>query len=237
MTLLAIVQNACDQIGVRKPSAVVGSSDETAIRALALANIGGKLLARWGAWTVLQKEHTFSTVASTASYAPPSDFDRMMSETAWDRTNFWAMRGPLSPQLWQQFKSGLVANVGIVSRFRIKASSNARLFFIDPTPTSVLSLVFEYVSNAWCQSSGGTARTAWAADTDTGILDEALLELDLRWRLTKAFGMDWQADYAEFKAETDTAFARDDGLPVLDLVRPHGDPLLAANVPDTGYGA
>src|SRR5512146_56394 len=40
-----------------------------------------------------------------SDYTMPSDFERPIDGTMWDRTRYWAMRGPMSPQQWQFYKS------------------------------------------------------------------------------------------------------------------------------------
>ena len=45
--------------------------------------------------------------------------------------------------------------------------------YIEPEPTTTgETIAFDYYSNAWCQSSGGTAQQRWSADLDTYKLDE-----------------------------------------------------------------
>lgn len=243
MSLLSIVQNVCDEIGFAKPSTVIGSSDKTAIQMLALANRGGKQLAKRGkgigGWAVLQTEHTFTTINGTAEYALPSDYAFLIDDTLWDRTNFWKLRGPVSVQEWQTIKSGVLASsTGPRRRVRIKpsASSNVKAVFVDPTPaTTGDTLVFEYVSDLWCESSGGTGQSVWTLDTDTGILDENYLELDLKWRFEKAKGLEWGQDFREFELEIAQALARDGGGQSLNLAG-SDDLFLTANLPETGFG-
>src|SRR6266446_1739787 len=42
-------------------------------------------------------------------YAVPSGFDRMVSETNWDRTNHWRNSGTKSSQEWQWLQGGLIS--------------------------------------------------------------------------------------------------------------------------------
>ena len=242
MTLLTIVTNVLDEIGFAAPTTVIGSSDRTAIQALALANRGGKQLAKRGkgigGWSILQTEHTFTTTDGTAEYALPSDFDFLIDDTLWDRTNFWKLWGPVSPQEWQRIKSGVLASsAGPRRRVRIQksASSNVKAVFVDPTPsTTGDTLVFEHVSDLWCQSSGGTGQSAWIADDDTGILDEYLLEMDLKWRFAKGKGLEWGQDHKDFELELSQALARDGGSQILNM----GDSselLLTANIQDADF--
>ena len=81
------------------------------------------------------KEHTFNTVNGTQNYALPTDFDRFVSGTAYNRTDLDAMAGPITPQTYQSDRFGTVTG-GIVQRFRLKSASNALRFDITPTPTA-----------------------------------------------------------------------------------------------------
>ena len=205
MSLLSICQAVAEDCGFAAPSAIVGGSDDTAVQLLALANKGGQMLAR-KPWEALQGEHTFSTADGTASYAKPSDYGWFIDDTAWDRTDYWKLRGSLSPREWQLYKSGIVS-ASPRSRFRIKGG----LIYIDPTPSSIRSVVIEYVSNEWASNAAGdTFATAFAADDDTVRgFDELVLQLDLTWRFLKAKGLAYAEDKAEAERQTDLLMARD----------------------------
>lgn len=193
MSLLSICQAVAKDCGFAVPSTIIGNSDDTAAQLLAQINKAGKALAR-KPWQALEKEYTFPTVASTASYALPSDYGWIQNDTAWDRTNYWQLRGSLSSQMWQGYKSG-VQSTTPRSRFRIKGS----LFFLDPTPSSIVTMVFEYVSNKWVFDNTSTYYTEFQADTNVSLLDEYLLELELTWRFLERKGL----AYAEAKDEAE----------------------------------
>lgn len=237
MTLLSLIRDVCDDTGIARPSTVIGSTDLTARRLLRLANKGGELLAQRAPWTLLQREHTFSLVSGTAAYALPSDYDRLIDDTLWDRTQYWALRGPLSASEWQVVKSGVAAS-GPRLRWRIKGSSATR-FYLDPTPgadNNGDTVVIEYLSTSWCQSSGGTGQSAWAADTDTGVLPESLLALDLTWRWKESKGDAYAEAKLEFETACDRRIAQDGGAPTLCLAQTPLPFLGNGNVPDTGFG-
>lgn len=217
MSLLSICQQVARECALYVPSSIVNNTEETAIRLLALAQAEGKSLARKANWSVLQKEHTFQTVASTGSYSLPSDFRSMLGETAWNRDQYLEMRGGLSPMEWQQWKSSTAVNASTIQRYRLKPDSGTLKFFIDPVPTDAEDCVFEYVSTNWCQSSGGTGQSAWAADTDTGIIDEWLMERGIVWRMESALGHDFQMARAEYDSEVLKAMSRDARPPILDM--------------------
>ncbi|MFC3228789.1 hypothetical protein ACFOGJ_16210 [Marinibaculum pumilum] len=216
MSLLTIVQNTCDALGLSRPTAIISSTDAQVRQMLSLSNRGAKLLARQHDWAVLTKEHTFTTANADADYAFPSDYDRIAMHTAWDRSNYWEIREAIPGFIWQALKSGIVVPPGLRKSYRIKAVSNARQLFIDPTPTATETLVYEYFSNGWNQTSGGTAQAAWANDTDTALLDEELLTFDLVWRFRQAQGLGgWEEDYQMCRNYLELLKAQDKGAAVL----------------------
>lgn len=241
MSLLTLCQQVARLIPTNVPTVLVGNTEKTASLLLACAQEEGEALNRRpeSYWTSMVKEHTFATVNGTADYDLPSDFRYLVDGTVWDRDNFWDMRGPLSPQEWQMYKSSVLGStVTTRKRYRIRNVSGTVKFSIDPTPTSADDLVFEYVSTNWCKSSGGTGQSSWLADSDTGVLDEYLIRLGVRWRILERLGMDWDAAYQEYEREVNTALGRDAGAPALKLSARVGINLIgASNVPDTGFGS
>lgn len=203
MTLRTIVQDASRRLGLQRPSTVVGSTDENAITLLALAQQEGKALARRHDWQVLQTEHTFSTANGTSSYALPDAFDRILKDTVFNRTRRRRMLGDLTPEQWQQTQASLVTRVN--PAFRIRGAR----FLISPTPSAIETVAYEYVSKNWCQSSSLTAQSEWAADTDTGLLDEELTTLGLVWRFRAGKGLDYAEDMQNYELEVGNAILRD----------------------------
>ena len=87
---------------------------------------------------------------------------------------------------------------------------------------------------------GGTAQTAWAADTDLYKLDEDCFIQGVKWRFLRAKGLDYAEEKAAYDADCIRVLSRDGGnrdLPI-NAVSPGSVRLLSdANIPDTGYGA
>lgn len=239
-TLLQMVQNACLEIGLKAPSSVIGNQDAQVKQLLALANREGQESHRSGyrsgGWQALRKEWTFNLVPFTEAYSLPSDYDFMIPQTAWDRSFRWQLLGPLSAQEWQVLQSG-ISPVGPRLRFRI--IGNAVHFQPVPGATQTDAIVFEYISNAWCQSAAAVAQTAWTADTDTFVLDDDLMELGLKWRMLRAKGLDYSEERQAYDRRMDQLVARDSGNRTLPLNAEAGETRLInqANVPDTGYGS
>ena len=209
-------QNVADFTGFERPTSVISNTDPIARQLLALAQREGKQLMRVSDWAILKKEHTFSTSNGTAAYALPSDFDRLVLETSYNRSDNDILTGPISSAEYQLVNHGM-ATTGTTEKFRLKAASNALKFELDPTPSSTQTIGFEYVSNQFCQSSGGSGQAAWAADTDVGILDETTMEMGITWRFKAAHGLDFAEDFRQYQLEVRQAVARNGSSPVLQL--------------------
>ena len=154
-----------------------------------------------------------------SDYPLPSDFERPIDNTMWDRTRYWAMRGPQSPQQWQMYKSSIIGKAAIERRWRIRNIGGTNLFSIDPVPTDKgAALVFEYVSNGWCKSAGGAYQSQWLADTDIGVLDEYLIQLGTRWRMLRRLGISYSEELDEYERQVSKAAAQDGGAAVLSIV-------------------
>lgn len=173
-----------------------------------------------------------------SDYPLPSDFERAIDNTMWDRARFWAMRGPQSPQQWQLYKSSVIGRASIQRRYRFREIENAPHFSIDPVPTDNGSnLVFEYVSTAWCKSDTGTKQSMWEADTDVGILDEYLMGLGVRWRMMRRLGFSYAEERDEYDRQVQKAMAKDGAQAILDLTPNDHLTLIGPwNLPESGYG-
>lgn len=239
-TLLSLVQEVSERVGFTAPTAAFSSSDAAVARLVRLSNVVGRHMVKegglYGSFTGLQRLHSFSTVDGTAEYALPSDFDRMVPWTAWNRSNTESLFGAISAQEWEEIKSGVAGSDSFHQRFRIVRSttSTSRVVTIDPTPSSAQTLVYWYVSSNWCQSSGGTAQSEWAADTDTFLLDRDLMASGLIYRWKESIGDDFSVAYNEHREIVDRELAQQRPARALSLV-PVRHRILAANTPQTGF--
>lgn len=212
MTLLTVARNACDRIGIIRPSTAFSSTDQQILQIVGLAQQEGKELAQRYDWQVLTKEQTFTSVAAeTQTGALPSDFDRFVNDTVFNRSEKRKLEGPLSAQEWQFHKS--VVATTLVEAFRQRGDD----ILVTPTPTAGQTIAFEYVSKNWCESSGGTGQTAWASDTDVGILSEELMTLGVIWRWQKAKGLDYAESFRTYEMQVAQAIMRDGGKPTLNM--------------------
>lgn len=216
MSLLSIVQDAADELGIPRPATVMTNTSLEVRRLLRLSNKGGRSLAQRDnfPWEELIREATHTTLAAEeqgllAAIAPGFRF--IVNDTLWDRTLQRGVPGPLTPQRWQAWKASAVA--GPWPCFRIKQKK----LFLLPAPAAGRTLAFEYMSNLWCQSAGGTGQTAWTLDTDTGVFDEELLTLDVVWRFKRSVGRDYSEEFNDFEMQVANRMAANGGRSRLSL--------------------
>lgn len=231
MSLLTICQAAATRIGIPTPASIVGSSDETNKRLLALAQEEGQDLAYRKAWNQLLLDAVFTTDGSTAydlSTIAPA-FDYMTTQRAWNRTD----REPVTYINPDQYQAEIAWGVlSVNNKFRIR---NDQLI-IEPAIATGQTLAFEYMSRAFCKSATGTPQLEWLADTDTGRLDEDIMKLGLVWRYRKMIGFDYSGDLAAYERRVAAAMARDGASPTINMGG-SPSPLGKLNIPDIGFGS
>lgn len=165
-------------------------------------------------------------------YAFPSDYDRPIDRTQWDKSKHWEMLGPESPQQWQWLKSGYIAT-GPRIRFRPMGG----YFQIWPAVTTNEYVGFEYVGKNWATSSGGAGKGSFTADTDTCIFPDRLMVLGLKLKYFEAKGFDTLAYARDYGAQLDIAKANDAGSQTLSMSPKLTSILISAdNIPDSNYG-
>lgn len=158
-----MAQTCCNRLQITAPvSSFPTSTDNNFILLKALMNEAAQSIRDEYSWPELQREYTFDLATSTESYILPGDYDRTLSETWWNRTQRWPLIGPMTPQDWQLYKSGLITQIPR-QRFRVKYWATKQ-FFIDPTPTSSengQTCVYEYITRTVFRPKTWVASTSW----------------------------------------------------------------------------
>jgi hypothetical protein len=153
-----------------------------------------------GSQLTLNMPVTTSTAAVSLTFAKqdypmPGGFDRMISDTNWDRTNHWRNLGTKTSQEWQWLQGGIIS-VGPRERYRIY-NDKLRIF---QALTSVYNLAFEYVGSYWVVAAGGTegTKSAYTADSDTCVFADDLMLAGLKYYFLKAKKLDYAIELGEF---------------------------------------
>ena len=182
MSLLTICQNASDELEILEPTSVIGNPNSEVQKLLRLANKVGYRLMKVFNWQVLTKETTYTSVATEEQTSfLAADFDRFCPETMWDRTDQYLISGPITGTEWQGLKATTYSDTEH-RKFRYRGGS----VYIIPTMSAGKTIAYEYISKNWCQDSSLTGQSVWAADDDTGILDEELITKGVVWEYLNA---------------------------------------------------
>lgn len=234
-TLLSLAQDIADDTSLQRPGSVIGNTNQTARRILQAVTRTCEELKDRHAWPRLIREHSITTANGTASYALPSDWDRYVSDTAWDSTNYWEMRGSLTPEEWQFRQNAIVAVTTFRKTFRVvwDNSNTALRIFIHPTPAAVETLVLEYITNQWCESSGGSGQSSFQADTDVARVPDELIRLGAKWRILRTGGFAYLDEKAEYESRTDLRIAQSAPSRTIDLGQ---KPEFFYNLPEGNIG-
>lgn len=214
MSLLTIIQSASKRVGLTSPSSAIGLTDANVIRLIELANEEGEELANRHQWQNLIRESTHTSLAAESQGAittiAGTDFSYILNDTIWNRTQNrrWM---PVDDVMWQQMLSSGIS--GPDTYFRLRGNT-LRTY---PTPTAGHTIAFEWVSKNWCESSGGTGQSAWAADTDVAKLDERLIVHGLVWRWKASQGLEYAEDFRKYELMVNDAIARDGAHPHINM--------------------
>lgn len=165
-------------------------------------------------------------------YPMPSDYDRQIDRTHWDKSKHWEMLGPETAQQWEWLISGYIST-GPRIRYRIFGD----YFQIWPQVTTNEVLGFEYISKAWARDVDGNPINSLTADTDYTVFRPRLMVLGLKLKYFEIKGFDTTALYRDYRRELDIAMANDSGSATLSLAPKVSSVLIGyENIPDSGYG-
>lgn len=225
---VAEITNASSIVGVDDTYQIVGTGINQATYVL-----GTPAGATIGLTQPATQTATGSTFTLTKSkYTMPSDYDRQIDRTHWDKSKHWEMLGPETAQQWEWLISGYIST-GPRVRYRIFGG----YFQIWPALGSQEVLGFEYISNAWATSVAGVAKASFTVDTDTCIFPDRLMVLGLKLKYYEAKNFDTTAYLRDYVTQKSIAFANDAGSPTLAMSpTPSGVLITWDNVPDSNYG-
>jgi hypothetical protein len=186
----------------------------------------------------LTQESTASGTGVTLNFGQtiynlPTNFDRQIDRTHYDKSKRWEMLGPETPQQWEFLKSSYIST-GPRIRYRFIGDK----FQIWPLITTNEYLGYEYVSTAWVNSAAGVAQNEFTADTDTCIFPERLMINGLKLRFFEIKGFDTVSLYREYQNQLQIAKPNDGGSLTLSMAPKPSTVLIGfENIPDgTIYG-
>jgi hypothetical protein len=235
-TVANLISDAAIELGL--VSAAIAdpfvSTDVNVLQLVKFLKSGGRELAARREWKHLVKEYTFATANGTESYGLPSDFRSMVADTGWDRSTQIPLGGPLSPADWQLLKA--VTSTGIFKRYRLWAGR----LYLNPIPTSIETIAYEYNGTSWVKPSGQTSPTSStpSAASDVICFDPLLVVKRLKRDFRRAKKQDSASEEDDYREGLNLAELGDsDAATIFIGGRRNGVRRIDRyNVPDTGVG-
>lgn len=214
MSLLGLVKSVMDANGWQLPvTAVSSSQDQNMRQSFALANRALLSISFKKDWPVLVREHKFTTVAAQTDYPLPPDFHHLVAPSAMNASQYYEMKGSLTPLQW--YRKALQGGVDWGDSFRLDAFG--KQFSVAPEPSGGDDLVFMYITSDIVMDVNGNPVKRYSQDTDVAIVDEDLVELDFQWRWRQKKGLDYTAEIAELNGTIRTRYAQYLGFGELNI--------------------
>lgn len=212
MTLLSISNAVADETNGPRPVTVASNTDPAAQKILRTINKVGIAIMKTFPWEILTKEHTLTapgTETVIAAASMPSDYDRLIPETFWDRSSNNLISGPISPVEWAGLKVQDTLPIDN-KKFRFRGGD----LLVLPVLGNTASLAFEYVSGLWCDvAAADTPKAAMTIDTDITIIDEELLIYGTAFQWLASEGQPAGVVGTQFKDHFDTLIRNEDASP------------------------
>lgn len=199
-----------------------------------------------GTTVVMNRAASSSNTAATYTFskclfAVPTDFDRMVDKTQWDKSSHWEMIGPKTPQEQSWLRSGYISRGP-----RIRHWMQQGYFQIWPPLGATENLSYLYQSKYWILATGATAisKELFTVDTDTTIFPDPLMRSLIKLKYLEAKGL-WigSADevgspWHQYITQKNIAFSNESGSPTLSMKPTPSAALIGWNqIPDSGYGS
>jgi hypothetical protein len=203
-TLLQIVQEFCKLTGLPPPASAIGNTDDQIIQIIALINEGLDDTVAKYKWTQLQALTSFVTVATESQgllSALAPGYKSMIQKTLWNNSSKLPGFGGITPQ-----DSQVLRQWGARTAVPTYREMGGKLMII-PAPAAGQTYSFEYISTYPVLAADGiTRKQYYTVDTDTCVLPDNLITLDLRWRWKSEKGLPYAEHMRTFETQCKQAY-------------------------------
>lgn len=234
MTVLAIINQALDEIGLPRRASAFGAAGQFSRQVSSLANSALRELGKRN-WPILETSATITTVAGQEAYDLPVDFKRTVSNTLYSESAYYKVKGALTAAEWHRQKSALL---NPLAKYAFRVTGSPQKIHIVPTPTVVENITYEYISSHFAEDSGGVTKEVFTLDSDESRLPEDILTLCIKWKIKHAKGLEYNEDYNTYLYSLNEAFsqAKDFGDIAVAVRHTEYTDITDGYVPETGYG-
>jgi len=235
-----IVNHVAVELGLTRVTNVFSSADPAFIQLTYLLTTCVQDLLDLYNWQILTRTFQYTTgVGETGDLALPDDFERMINQTGWERSENVPLIGPLSAQDWTYLLGRDLVGSTIYASFRFD-QNQFRIFPNDPMPEG-LNINFEYISRNLIKiASAPTTYTDTAlTGADIVMFSPHMIRSMLKMKFLDAKGFDSTKASDAFWAAFESHTGSDKSAGILNAGGPRpAIPYIDAfrNTPDTGFG-
>lgn len=235
MTALTIVQNACLRLGLTSPQSVFASTNVQTLQMAGLMNQAGYVNMHDWQWRQLTTEQTFVTVAAELQPgAVPSDCDRIIPDTVYNRSTTRKVYGPLSEEDWQKYKAYPIFT-SVNPAFILRGDTD---WYFQPAPSASWTIAYSYITKNWAKDASLVGISSMSADTDTSKFPDELMTLEVIWRFLKAKNFDYAEALNDCESYRAQLMAQNKCAPRLNMTFGlNRFSIYPANVPEGNYPA
>lgn len=235
MTLLSALKDAQRELSLTVTATIIADGQETQNLLYRLANKAAKELVRRAEYRLPQIERTHSFVATTGATlqanGKPSDFERIIPDTIWNRTTDKKIAGPIDSEEW-----AIANGVPITSTLTQYAMLRYDGLHIFAAPATADTIAYEYRTNKPVLAADGTTyKTDFTADTDSYVFGDELLTLDVVWRYKREKGRDYAENLKDFELALASIAGASAGVRRAYVAQPDADPFGPGLIPETGF--
>lgn len=214
-TALAIITSFCRLSNLPIPSTISTGSDPSSLQVVEALLAALKDMRQAACWDVQKRKYSFSTEASRTQYPLPADFYKPIPRSHYNQSTDMELIQASDYDMGRM----LYADSGDDSEYSYRifgpdvARTTAGQLELHPTPSSVVTLSFEYYSGnlvlpATWTSSDYALYESITAETDLVPFDADIAELGLKAKFRDPTGGDWQSAEAEFQKKISAAASR-----------------------------
>ena len=214
MSLLSVVQDVCEVVGVERLTTIFGSlnAQRTQQEMLACANEMAQQMARdTRDWSTLTGTATLIGDGVATDFAMPDDFWRMLLNG-----NVWSSLSALVPlRFIGSYDEWLRRSATAYWDSRGSYIILGDRMHIQPTLGAGMTATFGYISNLCIKNTAGARLDRFMADDDSYVLDERLLKLNMIWKWKSNKGSPYAEDMGTFFDAFAMKAGHDQPAPVL----------------------
>lgn len=206
--LLSLCRQAADEVRIQRPSAVAGVDDSDSNVFFRYANMIGEMLKRTYDWQFLRKEFIFAATPNQNEQlnSMPTDIERIIPETFYDKANYREIYGPVSFPFWNGLKN---SNINTVSNSPDYFMIRQNLINLYPVPTSSSEFSYEYVSENWVLDNLSNPKKRFSSDTDTCLFDDELMISGIVFKFLQSEGQPFSVEYNSYNMILDSVLKKD----------------------------